>query len=418
MHRNLFCNLVLVWLGAGQHLLLLLVSSLGLVETQLSMLMLLQKLSWKVKPRLVCVGNALENVKVSISGQAWKVRERKAFRKAHALGELWKKLLAMLLAVSILPNAEAFSVRKVLVKAPQLVLKANGHVGMLAKDLSQGRLEAVGSQLGLLETMHVAETSVGSHVSGTSDLELLMGECTPVICTELESKSFVVSALFLLVNDAWCNEPTTLVGMWKCACMSDCVGTPHGLCNCFVDPKGVRADGDLPFCEFAMGAYAGAARLSSGSHVTAKFCADELVLYALAVEASLSFIPEEESCCNSYAKFVFVWRRQKFCSAVLLKLCGHCMNGEWWRTNAASQQGNSWCCMLCLVPNSVLADAHQSLMMPGHVGWTLQLWLSSVAREPASCRGLSSVTDLRLLCAGNHCGEHLLVFPSQVGAKC
>jgi hypothetical protein len=94
------------------------------------------------------------------------------------------------------------------------------------------------------------------------------------------------------------------------------------------------------------------------------------------------------------------------------------MNGEWWRTNAASQQGNSWCCMLHLVPNSVLADAHQSLMMPGHVGWTLQLWLSSVAREPASCRGLSNVADLRLLCASNHCGELAFVFPSQVGAKC
>jgi hypothetical protein len=167
-----------------------------------------------------------------------------------------------------------------------------------------------------------------------------------------------------------------------------------------------------------MGAYACAARLSSGNHVTAKFCADELVLYALAVEASLSFISEEESWCNSYAKFVFVWRQQKFCSAILLKLCRHCMNGEWWMANAASQQGNSWCCMLCLVPNSVLADAHQSLMMPGQVVWTLQSWLSSVAIEPASCRSLSSVTDLRLLCAGNHCGEHSLVFPSQVGANC
>jgi hypothetical protein len=150
----------------------------------------------------MCVGNALENVKVSISGQAGMLKGCKAFRKAHARGELWKKLLAMLLAISILPNAEAFSVKRVLIGSPQSVLKANGYVGMLAKDLSQGRLEAVGSQLSLLETMHVAKTSIGCHVSGTSDLELLMGKCTPVICTELESKSFVVSALFPLVNDA------------------------------------------------------------------------------------------------------------------------------------------------------------------------------------------------------------------------
>jgi hypothetical protein len=275
------------------------------------------------------------------------LKGRKAFRKAHAIGELWKKLLAMLLAISILPNAEAFSVKRVLIGSPQSVFKVNGYVGMLAKDLSQGRLEAVGSQLSLLETKHIAKTSIGCHVSGTSDLELLMGECTPVNCTELESKSFVVSALFPLVNDAWCNEPTTVVGMWKCACMcADCVGTPHGLCNCFVDPKGVRADGDLPSCEFAVRADTSTVRLSSGTQVTAMHCADELELCVLAVEASLSFIPEEESCCTSYAKFVFVWRQQKFCSAVLLESCGHCMNGEWWRTNAASQQGNSWCCKL------------------------------------------------------------------------
>jgi hypothetical protein len=41
-------------------------------------------------------------------------------------------------------------------------------------------------------------------------------------------------------------------------------------------------------------------------------CADELELCVLAMEANLSFIPEEESYCNSYAKLVCVWRQQKF----------------------------------------------------------------------------------------------------------
>jgi hypothetical protein len=48
------------------------------------MLMLLLKLTQELKLRLMCVGNVLENAKVSISGQATKERKRNAFGKAQA----------------------------------------------------------------------------------------------------------------------------------------------------------------------------------------------------------------------------------------------------------------------------------------------------------------------------------------------
>jgi hypothetical protein len=311
--------------------------SLSLVKVLLSM------------PRMVCVGTVLEDVMYSISGQARQGRKlkHKACGIAQVLGMLWKKLLEIMLsAITIAPDTEALPVR-VRVRAPRFKLKVKSLLVCWPRICPLEGLRQMGPQKHLLATLLV-EISIVNQVPGTSDLAVLMGECTPVICTKLESKSFVESALFPLVNDAWCNEPTIVVGMWKCASMcAVCVGTPHQLCDPSVDPKEVKSDGDLLLCEFALRADVYKARLSSINQVTAKFYAVGLVLYPVAVEASRSFISEEESSQDPYAQDVFVWRQQNYCSTVLIKLCRHCIYDEWWMANATSQQGNSWYVVSC-----------------------------------------------------------------------
>ena len=73
----------------------------------------------------MCVGIVLEHVKVSISGQAGKDRKHRAYVKAQALVNCWKKLLLiMALAISTMPDAEAFASQIVpIASKPKLKVK-------------------------------------------------------------------------------------------------------------------------------------------------------------------------------------------------------------------------------------------------------------------------------------------------------
>ena len=369
-----WCWLQLVWFCVEQHLLLLLVSMLSLWEAMPSLLMLLFKPALDLKPRLMCAGNVLENVKVSISGQAGNVRKRRACGKAHALVNLWKKLLLiMVLAISIMPDAEAFCTGKASI-APQFKLSVNERNVPLTKDLSQGRLEAVGSQQGLLETDVVAETFSGNDVPGTSDKNLFVGECTPV-------------------NAERCNEPTGLVQAWKCICMcADCNGTPDGLVFCLVDPDRITTERDLQFSEFAL--RAGSSRLSGCNRVTVKSHAVGLVVFPVVVKVSLFCVSEEESTRNVNAQEGFSWMRPS-CIHWLAEIGLPIVE-------TTGQQGKTWCCVLTpdcvmsLVSIKSSAGASQdwivtSAVVRTHSGCRLRLQglLSSDAIEPAGCRCLS-----------------------------